>query len=191
LQAPTVPKFVPVRVRAVPTLTLLFGVKVIFGTVVKVAAALSPKLPVTVTAAEAALFPAPATTMEAVIEPDPDTEHEEELMKTAGVIVQPVSPELNPLPEIEIVSPPLPLFDESVMVGLVTVNPAVTVVCTTNAFYIVTAYGPNAAVFLTTKLPVRVPSVAMLQLAGFAPPAKRPFGVEVVLTMHAVGTPAL
>jgi hypothetical protein len=132
------------------------------------------------------------TTNEPVATP-PEIEHEGELanvLPPEEVIVQLPSPVLNPEPETVIVWPPMPLLGKGVMAGLVTVNPAETVVCTTNAFDIVTAYGPTPAVAATTKSPVRVPSVAMLQLVTAAP-VNRPPGDEVVVPMQAVGAPAL
>lgn len=112
-----------------PTLTLVFGVKVIFGTTVRVATALSPRVPVTCMAfvSTAAGLPAALMMNEPVTTP-PDTEHEgvPSMTFAGAAIVQPVSPVLKPEPETAIVSPPLPLFGVSNMVGVVFVKVVVT-----------------------------------------------------------------
>jgi hypothetical protein len=124
VQVPAVSKFDPVRVMAVPTLTLLLGVNVISGTTVKIALTLSPKLPVTVTVFGSALTPGPKITKDPVTTP-PEMEHEGvPELKPGAESVQLVSPELNPDPETVTVWPPLPLLGESVIAGAVTVKVA-------------------------------------------------------------------
>lgn len=133
-----VTKFDPVRAKTVPTLTLVLGVKVTLGTTVNDAVALSPKLPVSVMVTEPAGLLGILTTNEPVAAP-PEMEHEGVPWKVAaGVIAQLPSPVLNPEPVTLIVSPPLPLFDESVMAGAVTVKVFETRPWTTTAFVSVT-----------------------------------------------------
>lgn len=128
VQPAAIPKFCPVNVTTVPTLTLLLGVKVIVGTTVNVAVALSPKFPVSVIVTEPAGLLSVFTTNEPVATP-PETEHgaRPAIVAPEEVIEQLPSPVLNPEPEIVIVWPPVPLLGEGVIAGLVTVNPAETV----------------------------------------------------------------
>jgi hypothetical protein len=118
-----VTKFDPVRAKTVPTLTLVLGVKVTLGTTVNDAVALSPRLPVSVMVTKPAGLLGILTTNEPVAAP-PEIEHgaRPAIVLAPPVIVQLPSPVLNPEPVTLIVSPPLPLFDESVMAGGVTVK---------------------------------------------------------------------
>jgi hypothetical protein len=144
-------KLDPVSVKEVPT-RAGFGVKVIFGTVVKMALAPSCRLPVTYTVVEPAALPDVLTTKEPVIEPGLGTEHEAgACIRLNGRIVQLVSPELNPEPETCIASPPLPLLlGLNVMLGWVTVNVKTTVVCGTSAARLSSnVCGPGTAVLIT------------------------------------------
>ena len=68
-------KLLPVIVTTVPTRTFVLGVKMIFGLTVKVAVAVSPRLPVTVTVWAPPGTPEVPTTNEPLTTP-PDTEHE-------------------------------------------------------------------------------------------------------------------
>lgn len=114
-------KFDPASVSESPTLAG-FGVIVIFGTIVRVAVALSPMFPVTViVAAPDALFKV-LMTNEPVTDP-PATEHEGvPSIMDMSLIVQLVSDELKPEPVKCIVSPPLPVLGESNIEGPVTVK---------------------------------------------------------------------
>jgi hypothetical protein len=79
--------------------------------------------------------------MNAPVTTPPDTEQEGVPLMRPGaaiVIVQLVSPELNPEPETWIVSFPLPLLGESDIDGAVTVNVSDTDPWTTTAFVNVT-----------------------------------------------------
>jgi hypothetical protein len=97
----------------------------ISGTTVRVVTALSPRFPVTcmpfVSTAAGLLF-VPMTN-EPVTTP-PDMEHDGvPVMTLAGAaIVQLVSPVLNPVPETEIVFPPLPLLGVKEMAAVITVK---------------------------------------------------------------------
>jgi hypothetical protein len=118
-------KLLPEMVTSVPTLTLVLGVRMISGTIVIVVTAVSARFPVTCMAfvsTAAGLFAVPMTN-EPVTTP-PDTEHDGvPTMTLAGaVIVQLVSPGLNPVPETEIVFPPLPLLGVREMIGVITVK---------------------------------------------------------------------
>jgi hypothetical protein len=134
VQPATLTKLVPEMVMTVPTLTEVLGVKVIFGTTVRVFTALSPTVPVTCIAfvsTAAGLF-GPLIMNEPVTTPS-DMEHVgvPSITLAGAAIVQPTSAELNPEPETCIVSPPLPLLGESDIVGVITVKVADTAPCTT------------------------------------------------------------
>lgn len=110
-------------------------------------------------------MPAPNTLNDPVTTP-PDIEQVRAVKRSAGLPPereQVVSALLKPLPEMVIVSPPLPWSGEKAIVGTPTLNPAVTVVCGTWAgFDIVTVYEPKGAVLRTVKLPVRTPFMSIL-----------------------------
>jgi hypothetical protein len=116
--SPEVTKLVPVTVTVDLTRAGL-GENETFGTTLKVADAESKRFPLTVIAAtDCAGMPAPPTTNEPVTTPAVIVQLK--LAAISGVppaIVQVVSPELNPVPETVIVSPPLPLFAENTTVG--------------------------------------------------------------------------
>jgi len=163
---PPVTKFDPVRAKTVPTLTLLLGVKMTLGTTVNDAAALSPKLPVSVMVTGPAGLLGILTTNEPTAAP-PEIEHEgvpSIVLPTDEVIPQLPSPVLNPEPVTRIVSPPLPLSDEGVIDGAVTVKVSETDgpgLTTGSVKY--TVCGPVLAVPATLKLPVKTPFAPMVQ----------------------------
>jgi hypothetical protein len=179
VHAPAAPKFDPVRVMTVPTLTLLLGVNVISGTTVKVALALSPKLPVTVTVFASALTPGPKITKDPATTPA-ETEHDGvPTLKPGAASVQLVSPALNPEPETVTVWPPLPELGESAIDGAVTVNVAETVLWTTLACVSATVWAPEltGGEVLTVMLPVRTPLASTLHVT--APAKKGSLGVKL------------
>jgi hypothetical protein len=125
VQVPLVSKFDPERVMTVPTLTLVLGVNVISGTIVRVVTALSPRFPVTCMAfvsTAAGLFTVPMTNEPVTTPPDMEHDGVPAMTLPGAAIVQLVSPVLNPVPETEIVFPPLPLLGVREMVAVITVK---------------------------------------------------------------------
>ena len=164
-----VAKFDPVKVNESPTLAG-FGVTVIFGTIVRVALAMSPQFPITCMPFVSTAEDLPEVLMmnEPVTDP-PATEHEglPSIVLSGPLTVQLVSEELKPEPVMRIVSPPLPVLGESNIEGPVTVKvshrtPETETSCGSVS---VTLYcSPIAACVEIVKLPVRRPIESALQL---------------------------
>ena len=152
-------KLLPDIVMKLPTRTFELGVRVMLGTTVNGALALSPKRPVTVTVdGLVPLAPDVLTTNEPENAPGPVTEQEgAPSIHGMAVIVQLESPELNAEPVTVIVCPPVPLLAESDTIGDVTVKVSDTEPWTTAAFVSVNVCAPAAANGLIVKLPVRIP----------------------------------
>ena len=141
-------KLLPDIATLLPTRTFVFGVRVMLGTTVNGALALSCKRPVTVTVdGMVPLAPDVLTTKEPVNVPGPVTEQEgvPSIHDDIVVIVQLESPELNAEPVTMIVCPPVPLLAERVTKGAVTVKVSNTEPWTRVAFVSVIVCAPAAA----------------------------------------------
>jgi len=161
-----VPKFDPVTVKVSPTVAG-FGDTLIWGTTVNGAVVLSPRSPVTRITFASAGLPEVATTNDPWTLP-PLMVHEKLAMRgpvpELFVIWQVVSSELKPEPVTVIVSPPVPLLFESVIVGVSTLKVAETDTCNIRvASVIVTVCSPGVAVGLIVNVPVRMPFASILQ----------------------------
>jgi hypothetical protein len=80
--------------------------------------------------------------------------------------VQDRSPKLKSEPETEIGSPPLPLFGESMIAGVVTRNVVVAKSCGDGTMppEIVTVWNPGVAAALMVKVPVSIPCASIEQV---------------------------